>query len=377
MGPSWPQGELQSYACAVVQPLVEEYAPQAQMSMGTEMLLGRLEAAGQPVPMTASFLQDNLAVMVMEGLLDQIELMRRQHVMALEQIERKLTGYEGPSVEPKWARPQPPWLVEAVRAVAPIADHSGPAVVLTTSTLPARPPATLAQAAPTVSWASKVPLAELLLEQRDEEMINTLVDWDKMALMGAIEAGVHTRIPVSQAAGPSTWGLTMSFHAPAMQELSRLPRRRKPLLKIEDMELMEFLAGVPVRAEFVQLIFMSPIVMPVPAAQFNMVLLATDPRTPAQYNSMMVEAAKTAAASKGKQRVIPTKEDNRDYGQSFSEVEEEEEEGKTPAQHFQCIQQNKKLAKKKANRAQAAAALAHMVQNNFSGRIPDGLGVKI
>ncbi|KAG6875939.1 hypothetical protein C0992_001659 [Termitomyces sp. T32_za158] len=53
-----------------------------------------------------------------------------------------------------------------------MADCSGPAVVLTTSTLPARPPATPVQAAPTISPAHKVPLAELLLEQQDEEMIN-------------------------------------------------------------------------------------------------------------------------------------------------------------------------------------------------------------
>ncbi|KAG6881964.1 hypothetical protein C0995_016459 [Termitomyces sp. Mi166 len=36
----------------------------------------------------AAFLQDDLAIMVVEGLLDQIKLMRRQHVSALEQIER-------------------------------------------------------------------------------------------------------------------------------------------------------------------------------------------------------------------------------------------------------------------------------------------------
>ncbi|KAG6893379.1 hypothetical protein C0992_010257, partial [Termitomyces sp. T32_za158] len=69
-GPSRPQGGRQTYACAVVQPVFDEYAPQAQMGRGMEMLLARLEAAGQPVPVTASFLQDNLAVMVMEGLLD-------------------------------------------------------------------------------------------------------------------------------------------------------------------------------------------------------------------------------------------------------------------------------------------------------------------
>ncbi|KAG6891898.1 hypothetical protein C0992_002977, partial [Termitomyces sp. T32_za158] len=90
----------------------------------------------------------------------------------------------------------------------------------------------------------------------------------------------------------------------------------------------------------------------------------------------MAEAAKTAAASKGKQKAVPTEEDASDYGQSSSE-EEEEEEGETPAQRFQRVQRNKKLAKKKANRAQAAAALTHRAQNEFSGRIPDGLGVKI
>ncbi|KAG6893694.1 hypothetical protein C0992_008989 [Termitomyces sp. T32_za158] len=101
---------------------------------------------------------------------------------------------------------------------------------------------------------------------------------------------------------------------------------------------------------------MSPIVVPTAAAQFDVVIVATDPRTPAQYDGMMAEVAKTAATSKGKQQVIPTEEDDNNYGQSSSEMEEEEEEGETPAQRFQHVQQNKKLAKKKANRAQAAAA---------------------
>ncbi|KAG6894124.1 hypothetical protein C0995_014976 [Termitomyces sp. Mi166 len=73
-----------------------------------EVLLQHLEQAGQPVPATAAFLQDDLAVMVVEGLLDQIELMKRQCVSALEQIERigkcKAPAFEEPMVEPKWAR---------------------------------------------------------------------------------------------------------------------------------------------------------------------------------------------------------------------------------------------------------------------------------
>ncbi|KAG6874889.1 hypothetical protein C0992_006072 [Termitomyces sp. T32_za158] len=70
-------------------------------------------------------------------------------------------------------------------------------------------------------------------------------------------------------------------------------------------------------------------------------------------------------------------QDDSDYGQSQSKEEEEAKEGELAAQHFQHVQRNKKLAKKKANRAKAAAAIAHRAQNDFSGRIPDGLGVKV
>ncbi|KAG6897210.1 hypothetical protein C0995_010707, partial [Termitomyces sp. Mi166 len=73
-----------------------------------EVLLQHLEQAGQPVPATVAFLQDDLAIMVVEGLLNQIELMRRQHVSVLEQIERvgkcKAPTFEELMVEPKWAR---------------------------------------------------------------------------------------------------------------------------------------------------------------------------------------------------------------------------------------------------------------------------------
>ncbi|KAG6895059.1 hypothetical protein C0992_003337 [Termitomyces sp. T32_za158] len=70
LGLSRRQALAKTYARAVALPAGREYAPQAQPEMGTEVLLQRLEAAGHPVPPTALFLQDNLAVMVMEGLLD-------------------------------------------------------------------------------------------------------------------------------------------------------------------------------------------------------------------------------------------------------------------------------------------------------------------
>ncbi|KAG6858646.1 hypothetical protein C0995_015049 [Termitomyces sp. Mi166 len=73
-----------------------------------EVLLQRLERAGQPIPATVAFLQDDLAIMVVEGLLDQIELLRRQRVTALEQIEHvgkcKALTFEELMVEPKRAR---------------------------------------------------------------------------------------------------------------------------------------------------------------------------------------------------------------------------------------------------------------------------------
>ncbi|KAG6892344.1 hypothetical protein C0995_004202, partial [Termitomyces sp. Mi166 len=73
-----------------------------------EVLLQCLEWAGQPVPAMVAFLWDDLAVMVVKGLLDQIKLMRRQRVSALEQIERigkrKAPAFEELMVEPKQAR---------------------------------------------------------------------------------------------------------------------------------------------------------------------------------------------------------------------------------------------------------------------------------
>ncbi|KAG6894773.1 hypothetical protein C0993_010834 [Termitomyces sp. T159_Od127] len=267
--------------------------------------------------------------------------------------------------------------MEVARAVAPVVARPGPAVALTTPVLPAWPPATPAQAAPIKSWAPDAPLAELLLEQRDEEMSDRPLDWDEMVLLDTMNSGVHMHTSISQTAGPSNWGLAMSAMGPGMQGLSRPSRGRKPPLKVDNMEIVDFPAGVPAWADTMQLLFMLPITVPAPAAQFEVVVVATDPRTPVQYDGLMAEVAKTSAASKGKMKAVPMEEDSSDYVQSSSKEEEEEEEGKTPAQRFQRIQRNKKLAKKKANRAEAAAALACRAQNDFSGRIPNGLGVKI
>ncbi|KAG6895390.1 hypothetical protein C0993_009618 [Termitomyces sp. T159_Od127] len=319
--------------------------------------------------------------MVMEGLLDQIKLMRRQHITTLEQIDhaakRKLSIHEGSSVEPKQAKPQPPRPMEVARAVAPVVACPSPAVALTTPVLPAWPPAAPAQAAPIESWAPDVPLAELSLEQRDEEMSDMPLDQDEMAWLDTMNSGACMHTSVSQTAGPPNRGLVMAAMGPGMQGPARPSWGHKPPLKVDNMEIVNFPAGVPTQADAVQLLFMVLITVPAPAAQFEVVVVATDPHTPAQYDGLMAEAAKTSAASKGKTKAIPMEEDASDYGQSSEEDEEEEEEGETPAERFQRVQQNKKLAKKKANRAEAAAALARRAQNDFSRRISNGLGVKI
>ncbi|KAG6859681.1 hypothetical protein C0995_005754 [Termitomyces sp. Mi166 len=84
---------------------------------------------------------------------------------------------------------------------------------------------------------------------------------------------------------------------------------------------------------------------------FAVVILTTDPRMPEQYNGLVATQQKTVAMSKGKGKAVATVDDESDYGQSLSEEEQESEEGESAAQRFQRVQQNKKLASKKANAA--------------------------
>ncbi|KAG6871241.1 hypothetical protein C0995_006880 [Termitomyces sp. Mi166 len=94
-----------------------------------------------------------------------------------------------------------------------------------------------------------------------------------------------------------------------------------------------------------------------PPPQLAVVVVTTDPRTPEQYDGLIMTQQKAAAASKGKGK--------------------ESKEGESVAQRFQHVQYNKKLAAKKASKAKAEAALQHRAINDFSGHIPDRLGVKV
>ncbi|KAG6869602.1 hypothetical protein C0995_001836, partial [Termitomyces sp. Mi166 len=140
---------------------------------------------------------------------------------------------------------------------------------------------------------------------------------------------------------------------------------------------MDFPDNVPAQAGPAQLLFMHAVSIPAPPPQFTVVVLTTDSRTPEQYNGLVATQQKTAATSKGKGKAVATVDDKSDYGQSLSEDKQELEEGELAAQRFQHMQQNKKLASKKANVAKARDAQQHRAINDFSGCIPDGLGVKV
>ncbi|KAG6859169.1 hypothetical protein C0995_010984, partial [Termitomyces sp. Mi166 len=117
--------------------------------------------------------------------------------------------------------------------------------------------------------------------------------------------------------------------------------------------------------------------IPAPPPQFTVVVVTTDPRTPEQYDGLVATQQKAVAVSKGKGKIVPTLSDKSNYGESLSEHEWELEEGESAAQHFQRVQYNKKLAAKKVNKAKAEAALQHRAINDFSGHIPNRLGVKV
>ncbi|KAG6883022.1 hypothetical protein C0995_013229 [Termitomyces sp. Mi166 len=143
------------------------------------------------------------------------------------------------------------------------------------------------------------------------------------------------------------------------------------------MDVVNFPSNVPAQAGLGQMLFLHDVAIPAPPPQLTVVVVTTDPRTPEQYNGLITTQQKDAAASKGKGKVVPMLSDKSDYDESSSNHKQELEEGESVAQHFQHVQYNKKLAAKKASKAKAEAALQHRAINNFSGRIPDGLGVKV
>ncbi|KAG6898484.1 hypothetical protein C0993_006566 [Termitomyces sp. T159_Od127] len=216
---------------------MREVAPQVQYEMGTEVLLQRLKAVEQPVPPTALVLQDNLAVMVMEGLLNQIELMRRQHVLALEQIDcatkRKLSSPEETVSELKQAWQQLPQPVDMARAGVPTTSRA------------------------------------------------------------------------------------QAFNGKSGPRGIRALQGQKLPLTASQLEIVDFSANIPQWAEAAQMLFIKAIVFLAPPEQVAVVVVPTDPCTPAQYNGIVA----TAAAKKGKHCKAPPINNDSDYGELQFEEE--------------------------------------------------------
>ncbi|KAG6883385.1 hypothetical protein C0992_008848, partial [Termitomyces sp. T32_za158] len=214
------------------------------------------------------------------------------------------------------------------------------------------------------------PMMELSLDQQDEEMDEVPLfreDLEFMDHFNLIFPSAGTKV------GSVSWGLAGSTHAQTAPEPLKNHWGHKPLILIDNLELIDFPANILEQADAAQLLFMKEVMFQAPPTQLTVVKLTTDPCTLAQYDGLVA----TAVVDKGKQQAVPTIKDDSNYGQSHLAEEKEAKEGEMAAQCFQHMQCNKKLAKKKANRAKNAVALAHRAQNNFSGRIPNGLGVKV
>ncbi|KAG6885866.1 hypothetical protein C0995_008963, partial [Termitomyces sp. Mi166 len=291
-----------TYASVVTQPalppqlLRQEYAP--YMQPVNEALLQRLEQAGQPVPATAAFLQDSLAIVVIEGLLNQIEMMKRQHVTMLEHIEHagkhKAPAYKELMVEPKRARAPVRQPQEFVQAPAPTAVQPPPPPVQPPSSsvtlisvhldsvLPHQEPDNLA--------IVENPLAELSLEPHDEIM----TDAPAMQQEQRVEAP-HVPVMSSQA-GLSSQGEVCL--APEIPELKAQPAA----VESHRLSTSSYAPDVPG-----------------PTKHHS--------RTLKQYDGLVVIQQKTAAASKGKGKAVATVNNESNYWQFSSEDEQESEEG--------------------------------------------------
>ncbi|KAG6883113.1 hypothetical protein C0995_012897 [Termitomyces sp. Mi166 len=315
----------------------------------------------------AAFLQDSLAVVVIEGLLDQIEMMKRQRIMVLEHIEHagkcKAPVYEEPVVEPKQARspvrqPQEFMWAPAPTVVRPPPLHVQPPSSLSTS-MPVRSDPVMPHSIqePDIPAVVENPLAKLLLEPCNEIM----ADAPAMQQGWRFEA-FYAPVMGSQAKLSSqrveSRGLSASLHASDVLGPTKHCQGQKPPFDLSKLDVLDFPDNVPAQAGPAQLLFMHAISIPAPPPQFT------------RLNR------KLRATSKGKGKAVAMIKNESDYGQFLSEDKQESEEGESAAQRFQHMQRNKKLAMKKANIAKAEAAQQHQAINDFSGHIPDGLGVK-
>ncbi|KAG6899318.1 hypothetical protein C0995_006339 [Termitomyces sp. Mi166 len=344
--------QMRLYTSVVTQSVLPSRAEYVQYAHPVdEVLLQHLEWTGQPIPAKAAFLQDDLAVMVVEGLLDQIKLMRRQCITTLEQIEcvgkHKAPAFEKLIVKPKQAR-------------------------------------ALLQRPQKLEWAPARTVVQLLLqpmklEQRSEAPQVPVASSSKAGASSQRGAWIVPKLSAlcAQPAAAESHRLSVSVLAPNVPGPSKHRQGQKPQADISKMDVVNFPSNVPAQAGLEQLLFLHAMAIPAPPPQLTVVVVTTDPRTPEQYDGLIVTQQKAATASKGKGKVVLMLSDESDYDELSSMHKQELEKGESVAQCFQRVQYNKKLAAKKMRKAKAEAALQHKAINDFSGRISDRLGVKV
>ncbi|KAG6898452.1 hypothetical protein C0995_009647 [Termitomyces sp. Mi166 len=327
--------------------------------------------------------------------------MRRQRVTTLEQIERvgkrKAPAFEEPMVEPKqaralsqhpqelawapahtvaWLPPQPMKLMSRASTSRSIHTDPTPAHRVQELDIPAEPLAKLSLEASDQIMSDALAVQQ---EQRSKAPQAPVASSSKARASSQGGAQVVPELPAPrvQSAVAESHRLSVFVPAPDVPGPSKHHQGRKPQADTSKMDIVNFPSNVPAQAGPGQLLFQRAMVIPAPPPQLTVVVVTTDSRTPEQYDGLIVTQQKAAAVSKGKRKVVPMLSDKSDYGESSSKHKQESEEGESVAQRFQHMQYNKKLAAKKASKAKAEAALQHRAINDFSGRIPDGLGVKV
>ncbi|KAG6895814.1 hypothetical protein C0995_012149 [Termitomyces sp. Mi166 len=310
-----------------------------------EALLQCLERAEQPVPAMAAFLQDDLAIMVVEGLLDQIEFMRRQRVSMLEQIEHigkhKAPTFKELMMEPKWARapsqrPQKLVWVPVHTVAWLLLQPLKLASRVSTSRSIRMDPVPMHQVQEPDILAE--PLAELLLEASNQIMSDALAVQQEQRskapqapVASSSKAGASSQRGARVLAAVESHRLSVFVPALNVPGPSKHCRGQKPQADMSKMDVVNFSSNVPTQVGLGQMLFLHAVAILAPPPQLAVIVVTTDPRTPEQYDGLVAIQQKAVAASKGKEKIVPTLSDESDYSESLSEHEQESEEGESAA----------------------------------------------
>ncbi|KAG6870465.1 hypothetical protein C0995_012805 [Termitomyces sp. Mi166 len=207
----------------------------------------------------AAFLQDDLAMMVVEGLLDQIELMRRQHITVLKQIERigkrKAPTFKELMVEPKQARALSQHPQELGWALACIIAQLLLQLMKLELNILAKPLAELSLKA-SDQIMSDAPAVQQ--EQRSEVPQVPVVSSSKAGASSQGGAQVVPELPAprAQPAAAESHRLSVSVPAPDVLGPSKHRRGRKPQADMSKMDIVNFPSNVPAQVGPGQLLFL-------------------------------------------------------------------------------------------------------------------------